>query len=78
MITDSYLRAEDAGAMFNVTGETVRRLHRDGVIPAYRVGRYLRFDPEELREAFRTMDAKPRTREAAHHVAPDFDALDVS
>ena len=37
----------------DVHPETLRRLYRDGRIPGYKVGRLLRFDVDEVRDALR-------------------------
>jgi excisionase family DNA binding protein len=57
-----------------VTAETMRRLYRAGRIPAYRVGRLLKFDPDEVRAAFR-QGARPVNTLSAE---PNFDALDAA
>jgi excisionase family DNA binding protein len=59
------------GELFDVHPETLRRLYRAGRIPGYKVGRYLRFDPEEIREALRSVPV----RAARSVVEPDFDAI---
>jgi excisionase family DNA binding protein len=64
--------ARTVGDDLGVCEETIRRLARDGRIPAYRVGRYLRFDREAVLAALRTGDAAT----ASARVEPDFDALD--
>jgi len=62
------------GAVFDVHPETLRRLYRAGRIPGYKVGRYLRFDLDEVREALRsTPNDAP-----APQVGPDFSALDAA
>ena len=65
----------DTGVEFDVHAETLRRLYRAGRIPGYKVGRYLRFDPDEVREALRST---PNTATAGAAVEPDFDALDAA
>jgi excisionase family DNA binding protein len=52
--------------------ETLRRLYRDGRIPGYKVGRLLRFDVDEVRDALRGSSATPR---ASARVEPDFGAV---
>lgn len=49
----SLLSPTEIGAALAVHPETIRRLNRAGRIPGYRVGRYLRFDLDEVREALR-------------------------
>ena len=65
--------ARTASEAFDVHAETLRRLYREGAIPGYRIGRYLRFDVDELREAFRA----GRSAAPSGRVEPDFGALDV-
>lgn len=55
--------------------ETVRRLYRDGRIPGYKVGRHLKFDLDEARQALRCGVPAP---ERAASATPDFDALDAA
>jgi hypothetical protein len=52
--------------------ETLRRLYREGAVPAYLVGRHLKWDLDELREHFRSAS---RAARPAHVVEPDFDAI---
>jgi excisionase family DNA binding protein len=66
--------ARTAGDSFDVHQETIRRLARDGRIPMYRVGRYMRFDLDEIRAALRA-DSSPS---GSGVVSPDFDALDAA
>jgi excisionase family DNA binding protein len=68
------LSPDDTGKLFDAGPETMRRLYRAGKIPGYKVGRLLRFDPDEVREALRSQPAAdaPRTTD---RVEPDFDAL---
>jgi excisionase family DNA binding protein len=48
---DKLLTPEEAGELLSLHVETVRRMARDGRIPALKVGtRRWRFDPAELRE----------------------------
>jgi excisionase family DNA binding protein len=68
--------ARSTGEQINVCAETIRRLAREGRIPMYRVGRYMRFDVDEVRAALRTSTAVGRGVAAA--VGPDFDAIDVT
>jgi hypothetical protein len=53
-------------------------MHREGRVTAYRVGRHLRWDLDELRDAFREQPvrANPRTGVTAT-LAPNFDALET-
>ena len=46
--------AVDTAPLFDIEPETLRRLWRSGRIPGYKVGRYLRFDPDEVRDALRS------------------------
>jgi hypothetical protein len=63
--------ADVAGALNDVSPETLRRLYRVGKVPGYKVGRLLKFDPVEIRETFRSVPkSEPRTL-----VGPDFDAI---
>ncbi len=39
-------------ARLNVCEETIRRLSRDGKLPAYKVGRSWRYDPVEIATYF--------------------------
>jgi excisionase family DNA binding protein len=55
--------------------ETIRRLWRRGSIPAYRVGRHLKFDLGEVRSALRDQD---ETTASTGAVEPNFDALDAA
>jgi excisionase family DNA binding protein len=66
--------AETIATQNGCCGETIRRLYRAGRIPGYRVGRNLRFDPDEVREALRS-GPTGITVVATGHVAPDFDAI---
>lgn len=45
--------ARECAAELGVHLETVRRLHRAGKIPSYRVGSNLRFDVQEVKAALR-------------------------
>lgn len=72
--TIQYVSAGQAADLFDVSAETIRRKYREGLIPGYRVGRYLRFDPTELREAFRSTTAPPNPRVSS----PNFAALDAT
>lgn len=56
-MSQELLSAIDMGKLFDVHPETLRRLHRSGRIPGYKVGRYLRFDPDEVREALKRNEA---------------------
>ena len=49
MIRREYLTAEEAAQMLGVTASIVRKLAREGAIPAYRFGKLWKFDPKELR-----------------------------
>jgi excisionase family DNA binding protein len=53
----SLTSAVDTAAELDVHPETLRRLRRSGRIPGYLIGRYLRFDLDEVREALRTPTA---------------------
>jgi excisionase family DNA binding protein len=68
--------ADALGAELGIHPETVRRLYREGRIPAYRVGRGLRFDVAEVRDAFRTSAPSPDEATTGTTREPDFDALD--
>lgn len=74
-MASALISTSDAAELLgNMHPETIRRLYRAGRIPGYRVGRYLRFDPDEVREALRS---EPSTAVAGSVSAtPDFDALD--
>jgi excisionase family DNA binding protein len=72
------LSAVDAGVVFDVHAETLRRLYRAGRIPGYKIGRFLRFDVEEIREALRTSTAGGAPTISGVAVGPDFDALDAA
>jgi excisionase family DNA binding protein len=63
------LSAGDTGEVFHVHAETLRRLYRARRIPGYKVGRFLRFDVDEVREALRA------TPDSARAVEPDFEAI---
>jgi excisionase family DNA binding protein len=45
--------AEELASEFKVSARMLQRLAQRGEIPAYRIGRLLRFDPEEVRAALR-------------------------
>jgi excisionase family DNA binding protein len=62
----------DTAAEFDVHPETLRRLRRSGRIRGYMVGRVLRFDIDEVRDALRTPTGTP----SRPHAEPNFDALD--
>jgi excisionase family DNA binding protein len=59
---------------FGCNPETLRRLYRNGRIPAYKVGRVLKFDIDEVRTALRAGGSRPDRRAA---VTPNFDAIGV-
>jgi excisionase family DNA binding protein len=46
---DDYVDAEAIGAHLGVTGEYVRRLAREKRIPSIKVGKFVRFDPGEVK-----------------------------
>jgi len=74
LMPHALLSASETAEALGVAAETVRRLYRSSSIPGYKVGRYLRFDLAEVRDALRSStsdDATPVT------VAPDFDAVDA-
>lgn len=50
------LDLEEAARMLNISSRGLRHLAATGSVPYHRVGRQLRFDPDELLEATR---AKP-------------------
>jgi excisionase family DNA binding protein len=60
----------DTAEEIGVNVETIRRLHRAGIITGYRAGRVLRFDLDEVRAALRTTTTTSPAR-----VEPDFEAL---
>jgi excisionase family DNA binding protein len=68
--------AYDTAALLNTHVETLRRLARVGKVPSYKVGRSLRFDPEEVRAALRVDVAQPARARKTSSATPDFDALD--
>lgn len=43
----------------DITTKTLDRLIRDDGLPCYRVGKQLKFDPDEVREWLRNRDGKP-------------------
>lgn len=47
---DHLLTTDDAAAVLRVSAWTMRRLRRDGDVPAVRVGNAWRFDPADLRD----------------------------
>ncbi len=55
---------DDVAEMLQVSVATVRRLVRSGKIPAVRVGRCLRFDPDEVMVALRRSSTSGLSREA--------------
>lgn len=73
----SLLSPVEIGEHLDVTAETIRRLHRSGRIPGYRVGRKLRFDLTEVREALRVASTTPAPPTPAP-AGPNFDALDAA
>jgi excisionase family DNA binding protein len=75
LMTRGLLSPAATGEEFDVCAETLRRLYRDGRIPGYKVGRHLKFDPDEVREALRS---GPNATHSATPVEPDFDALDAA
>lgn len=53
-------------SILSTTTDTVNRLVRDGVLPAYRIGkRHLRFDPDECLERLRVVHAPGLRQEGA-------------
>ena len=68
---DDLLDADEAARRLGLHPETLRRLHRAGKIPAFKVGKKLRFDLAEIREACRSTPNNGRAVAAA----PDFDAI---
>jgi excisionase family DNA binding protein len=68
-----FLSAEAIAPLYDAHPETFRRLYRAGRIPGYKVGRYLRFDPDEVADALRSTPGR-----AAVAATPDFDALDAA
>jgi excisionase family DNA binding protein len=48
-MNDVLLTVEDMAGLLQVSTETVRRKARTGEVPAVRVGRLWRFDPEQIR-----------------------------
>jgi hypothetical protein len=71
---EAYLDAVEAGRLYRVDPETIKRQFRQGLIPGYRIGRVLRFDPAELREHFRSAPGEKSSARAT--ATPDFDALE--
>lgn len=56
--TDGHLLcAKEVAKRLGVSLRSVRRLIRDGKIPALRIGHAVRVDPEELRRALRRVRA---------------------
>ena len=49
MIRREFLTAEEAAKMLGMNAGMVRKLARDGSIPAYKFGKLWKFDPKELR-----------------------------
>lgn len=47
--TDAMLSIEDVARLFNVSVPTVRRMVSDGRLPCVRVGRQLRFSPNDIK-----------------------------
>jgi hypothetical protein len=68
-----FLTAVEAGDLFRVDAETIKRHYRQGRITGYKIGRALRFDPAELRAAFRSA---PGAGSPARAAEPNFTALD--
>jgi excisionase family DNA binding protein len=54
------LNAEEAGRLLNVPASWVRGEARAGRIPAVRLGKYTRFDPDELTAWRRARSVGPR------------------
>ena len=63
----------ESAEYFRIDPESLRRMYREGRAPGYKCGNRLRFDLDELREAFRSRPAQRETRSA---VSPNFAALD--
>lgn len=53
MIARTYESLANAAARMGVSVKTVRRRIADGVLPAYRCGRILRLDPNDVDGMFR-------------------------
>jgi len=51
MIRREFLTAEEAARMLGTTEGMIRKLAREGQIPAYKFGKLWKFDPQELRAA---------------------------
>jgi hypothetical protein len=68
--------AVEIGQRYKIDPETVKRQYRQGLIPGYRIGRALRFDPEELREHFRSTPSAA-IRRAQVTAEPNFNAIDA-
>jgi excisionase family DNA binding protein len=64
---------DETAAAAHVHPETLRRLWREGRVPAYQFGRVLRFDLDEVCEALRTTSTSPPLRRT--RPTPDFEAL---
>jgi excisionase family DNA binding protein len=53
------LDAEQVGALLNVPGSWVRQQAREGRIPHLRLGRYVRFDADEIEQWWRGKVRRP-------------------
>jgi excisionase family DNA binding protein len=66
-MTDRFLTADGAAELLNVPASWVLREARHDRIPHFKVGRYVRFDPDELAAWCRSRQRGPvqRTKETA-------------
>lgn len=76
MARSELVSAVEISKRYDVHPETLRRLYRSGRVPAYKVGRMLRFDESEVREALRSTPSA--AKRSTVRTEPDFDAIDAS
>lgn len=50
---DRAMTAEDVATLFSLTPDTIYKHARSGMIPSFRIGTAVRFDPKRLLEWFR-------------------------
>jgi excisionase family DNA binding protein len=70
-----YITTDEAADRWSVHPETIKRLHRQRRITGYKVGRVLRWDPNELRDHFRSA-SRAGSPTPARATEPNLSALD--
>jgi excisionase family DNA binding protein len=64
-MSERHLSVKELAQYIGVSTDTIRRAYRRGLIPGYRVGTALRFDPKAVRRQMqRQAETRARTRAA--------------